>query len=73
MTQTAAFQLRPLFRHRQTKSVICPQLPLFPAQITGSVFRKSGNYTLILDETHGSYKTGDQKIVFKGEKELNVT
>ena len=29
---------------------------------------KSGNYTLILDETHGSYKTGDQKIVFKAKK-----
>ena len=26
------------------------------------------NYTLILDETHGSYKTGDQKIVFKAKK-----
>ena len=29
---------------------------------------KSGNYTLILDETHGSYKTGDQKIVFRAKK-----
>ena len=29
---------------------------------------KSGNYTLILDETHGSYKAGDQKIVFKAKK-----
>ena len=29
---------------------------------------KSGNYTLILEETHGSYKTGDQKIVFKAKK-----
>ena len=29
---------------------------------------KSGNYTLILDETHGSYQTGDQKIVFKAKK-----
>ena len=29
---------------------------------------KSGNYTLILDETHGSYKTGDQKIVFKAKQ-----
>ena len=29
---------------------------------------KSGNYTLTLDETHGSYKTGDQKIVFRAKK-----
>ena len=29
---------------------------------------KSGNYTLILDETHGSYKTGDQKIAFRAKK-----
>lgn len=29
---------------------------------------KKGTYTLLLDEKHGSYKTGDQKIVFRSAK-----
>lgn len=29
---------------------------------------KKGSYTLLLDETHGSYKPGDQKIVYRSAK-----
>ncbi len=30
---------------------------------------KRGTFTLILDETHGSYKTGDQKVTYRSVKE----
>ena len=29
---------------------------------------KRGNYTLILDETHGAYKRGDEKVTFRSTK-----
>ena len=29
---------------------------------------KKGSYTLLLDETHGSYKIGDQKVVYRSAK-----
>ena len=53
--------------HKKSLLFVCNFTPVARPDYRVGV-PKSGNYTLILDETHGSYKTGDQKIVFKAKK-----
>ena len=52
---------------RQNLLFVCNFTPMARPDYRVGVPKK-GNFTLILDETHGAYKTGDEKIVFKSAK-----
>ncbi len=52
---------------RQSLLFICNFTPMARPDYRVGVPKK-GTYTLLLDETHGSYKTGDQKIVYRSAK-----